>query len=85
MPEDSAWAGLPVEALMMNDATRLIAVIRQGQRIAASDLVFMEPQDLLILTGSGEGLQVIEERLLEETPPVRSSAYAKASDRGAEP
>lgn len=85
VPEDSAWAGLPVEALMMNDATRLIAVIRQGQRIAASDLVFMEPQDLLILTGSGEGLQVIEERLLEETPPVRSSAYAKASDRGAEP
>jgi len=85
VPEDSAWAGLPVEALMMNDATRLIAVIRQGQRIAASDLEFMEPQDLLILTGSGEGLQVIEERLLEETPPVRSSAYAKASDRGAEP
>jgi CPA2 family monovalent cation:H+ antiporter-2 len=66
--DDSLWAGHEVSSLLGDSEARLIAIIRQGQRIAASDVGQLKAQDLLILSGSGEGLQVVEDRLLEERP-----------------
>ncbi|MFM9040402.1 MAG: cation:proton antiporter [Betaproteobacteria bacterium] len=78
VPEDSAWAEQEPARLIAGAAARLIAVIREGQRMAASDVAVMKGQDLLILSGTGEGLQELEDRLLEERPSMVQQATANA-------
>lgn len=78
VPEDSAWAEQEPAQLIAGASVRLIAVIREGQRIAASDVGVIKWQDLLIVSGSGEGLQELEDRLLEERPPMIKQASARA-------
>ena len=75
--DDSLWAGHEVSSLLGDSEARLIAIIRQGQRIAASDVVQINAQDLLILSGGSEGLQVVEDRLLEERPKMGQQSSFK--------
>ena len=77
VPDDSLWAGHEVSGLLGDSEARLIAIIRQGQRIAASDVVQINAQDLLILSGGSEGLQVVEDRLLEERPKMGQQSSFK--------
>ena len=76
VPEGSEWIGYPPASLIAAEPVRLIAVIRLGQRITAAEVSELQAEDLLILSGHNEGLQVLEDRLLEERP---SSLHSQGS------